>query len=143
MNQRRWFQIHLSTALILMILVPVIVWLNLQPDRHAIDGPAKDYGWPWLCYGEYGNESIYSAAGIVKNLVFIGAVLSGVILVSEKYLKTGKSQLVAVILLATTSGAVFFVWDTGSAWIAAPFTALGVAGIFTLYSFGDEAKESE
>ncbi len=51
--QRRWFQIHLSTALVLMFVAGVFLWGNSVP-RHYPAGSGEDafdaYGWPWEAF---------------------------------------------------------------------------------------------
>ncbi len=61
-SKRRWFQIHLSTAIVLMFVAGIFIWRNCQPhtwgtlfspkpDQHErgvqpYDSRVIQYGWP-------------------------------------------------------------------------------------------------
>jgi len=46
--KRRWFQIHLSTAVVLMITAGVLVWMNLRVsfNGHMSEIDINSHGWP-------------------------------------------------------------------------------------------------
>ncbi|MCZ7649023.1 MAG: hypothetical protein M5U26_27830 [Planctomycetota bacterium] len=49
-RKRRWFQLHLSTCVALMIVAGLILWSNMRPGSAVITlarPPIKVYGWPW------------------------------------------------------------------------------------------------
>jgi hypothetical protein len=47
----RWFQIHLSTAVLLMFLGGGLIWLNARRYETRFDGyPINAYGWPTTMY---------------------------------------------------------------------------------------------
>lgn len=51
MNERRWFPIHLSTAIVVVLTAAVLVWANVRPT--VVRGPTfeyRDYGWPQECF---------------------------------------------------------------------------------------------
>lgn len=60
--KRRWFQIHLSTAVALMFVSGVLLWANLVPHKTVLYEGSHDgikawslrYGWPTpYCSGHY------------------------------------------------------------------------------------------
>ena len=61
--KRRWFQIHLSTAVVLMFVAGGLMWANLRARKVEWDGsnigyvatrsPAFDYGWPQVILNDH------------------------------------------------------------------------------------------
>jgi hypothetical protein len=51
---RKWFQIHLSTAIVLMVLAGGMVWLNVSWQQSVLfdshGGHQYAYGWPVHCF---------------------------------------------------------------------------------------------
>jgi len=49
-KKRRWFQVHLSTAIALMLVSAVLVWANMRvqdvPYENHADLFRANYGWP-------------------------------------------------------------------------------------------------
>ncbi len=88
-RKRRWFQLHLSTCMVLMIQAGILLLLNLTP--HYPNSYSHFYGWPSGVYGTdesawYDSKvqrvvkhEYFVWSGIVYDLsVFIGIlVLSG------------------------------------------------------------------
>ncbi len=54
---RRFFQLHLSTALILMLAASALLWANVvpEPDSGGMLVWALDYGWPMIYRTEPGS----------------------------------------------------------------------------------------
>jgi hypothetical protein len=56
-NTRRWFQIHLSTAAILMLLASIAICLNTRHHFRFEDSTQRmgwiEYGWPFAAFHEY------------------------------------------------------------------------------------------
>ncbi|HYF51349.1 MAG TPA: hypothetical protein VEJ63_18185 [Planctomycetota bacterium] len=60
---RRFWQIHLSTAVVLMVLAGILLWLNMRPPRFIIledksgsftrSVAILDYGWPLTRMGRF------------------------------------------------------------------------------------------
>lgn len=49
---RRWFQIHLSTCIVLMLVAGGLMWANIRPEPVLeVDGRvlASQHGWPFPC----------------------------------------------------------------------------------------------
>ena len=57
--KRRWFQIHLSTAIVLMFVAGGLVWLNVR--QHTVNFSVIEYGWPMAAYGDSATEVIHKA----------------------------------------------------------------------------------
>ena len=59
MRKRRWFQIHLSTAILLSFVVGGLLWANLTPTYGPMMPSGRDdvrlkdetWGWPVAAYG--------------------------------------------------------------------------------------------
>jgi hypothetical protein len=64
---RKWFQIHLSTAVILVLVAGGLLYVNLSPAHRQgspLDWPlyaddddwyyeANDCGWPWILHSDF------------------------------------------------------------------------------------------
>lgn len=79
--------------MILIFLASGGVLLNALPVAVCDDCSDLDYGWPWAGYrvAEWQHGVVVSTfhiAGIVKDVVFCGAVLGVAAFVSEKYLRS-------------------------------------------------------
>jgi hypothetical protein len=51
--KRRWFQIHLSTAVALMVLASVLLWANIKPHETAFGVPTTDSTGQLYGYADY------------------------------------------------------------------------------------------
>lgn len=52
-KKRAWFQLHLSTCVVLMVVAGVLVWANVTNRVNAPYekvGDGGGYGWPYCCY---------------------------------------------------------------------------------------------
>src|SRR6266404_1141238 len=68
--RRPWFQIHLSTAIVLMFVAGGILWLNVTPDWAHM---SSVYGWPKGFYEErFGNP-------IAGTRFFLGTLILNII----------------------------------------------------------------
>lgn len=58
---RPWFQLHLSTALALVLVAGCLIWVNMQPRkwRNAEETEAKEEGWP-CAHHEYWWQMMHS-----------------------------------------------------------------------------------
>jgi len=74
---KHWLRIHLTTALVLMLVASGLLWLNLSPDERSLPklktvqtqgGPMVEYefsrrticyGFPWHCY--YQPQTLFGA----------------------------------------------------------------------------------
>ena len=72
--RKRLFQVHLSTAVILMFTAGVVMWANFQPSAGAnsymTDGNFRIftscYGWPWwLFFKSYLNPTYKSGKSVL------------------------------------------------------------------------------
>ena len=61
-TKRPWFQIHLSTAIVLMFVAGIIIWRNVENHRMV---SWKEWGWPEPVYYSPGPEHT-SAGGIYE-----------------------------------------------------------------------------
>ena len=52
--KRRWFQIHLSSAVVLMFVASGLVWSNVIPSSRLLPYVFV-YGWPLIIYVDYAN----------------------------------------------------------------------------------------
>lgn len=48
-RKRAWFQLHLSTCVVLMLAAGVLMWANIQ---FIVDLDYGERGWPWPYYRE-------------------------------------------------------------------------------------------
>ena len=59
-KKRRWFQIHLSTAIVLMFVAGGLLGANLNKTTKYYDDGVhpgwRQYGWPWPCWTEVVSE---------------------------------------------------------------------------------------
>ena len=59
-KKRRWFQIHLSTAVVLMITAGVLMWANLREQRGGTKCRPHEwgfyYGWPISLFESLGSD---------------------------------------------------------------------------------------
>jgi hypothetical protein len=91
--KRKWFQIHLSTAIIMMLASSVLLWVNLLPREQFLDFipiPPKQgmtfsitserisYGWPQRCFDYYTPEYQFWSS---RNLCIDCGTAIGVVLV--------------------------------------------------------------
>jgi hypothetical protein len=76
---KRRFQIHLSTAIVLMFVAGGLMWMNTKPHFHfnlAHGGklhPIFAHGWPCLCVangGEFASDHPEEVVGILKWVVY-------------------------------------------------------------------------
>jgi len=85
-KKRPWFQIHLSTVVILMFVAaglvgsncrtiweknPVLQWL---PIKDQSDVPNHEYGWPWKAYGWHPCLFRDGADGYAKRITWAAVV---------------------------------------------------------------------
>lgn len=60
--RRSWFQIHLSTAVVLMVVSGAIIGLNATWHNAVLmdpqDGPQYAHGWPVQCFIQNGRYSV-------------------------------------------------------------------------------------
>jgi len=85
MSNRRWFQVHLSTAIVLMFVAGILIWLNIYANDSEISGTEQGYvvfsshGWPMKCLvvGQYPEIWFYrwSWKYVVLNSIFALAIL--------------------------------------------------------------------
>ena len=70
--KRRWFQIHLSTAIVLMFVAGGLVLSNVEKRRvdfdlgHSSEAVSYERGWPWTIWEEEVSvylEHLHSARG--------------------------------------------------------------------------------
>jgi hypothetical protein len=108
--KRRWFQIHLSTAVVLMFVAGGLLMFNLRPSlrEHVLDATVKldhggyhggslksdvttwEWGWPFVfwenhTYGEksIGDRVFWDMTALFANLVLSFALLAILIVVLE------------------------------------------------------------
>ena len=57
MLRRPWFQVHLSTAIVLMFVAGGLLWANATPQvEYSGNTPWEiTYGWPYIFHGEPGH----------------------------------------------------------------------------------------
>jgi hypothetical protein len=63
--KRRWFQVHLSTAVVVMFVSAQMLWLNLTPKIQARLEPGQMaaydlYGWPLIAFERYRPDSSFT-----------------------------------------------------------------------------------
>jgi len=94
MPLRRWFQIHLSTALILMLAASLLLWANVTPDIEYSGSLPWEvcYGWPYIFCGEPGHvvanvEHFFSYKSIILNFACALSILLLVAIASEWILR--------------------------------------------------------
>lgn len=85
-ENRRWYQIHLSTAILLMIVASLLLGANMKVsiDMVGVGGDGgmqwrsvECYGWPFNIVVEehYSKARVYSITGLVLNLLVALTVL--------------------------------------------------------------------
>jgi hypothetical protein len=87
-KKRAWFQIHLSTAVVLMISAAMVLWLNL---RNSSPVSREQYGWPfnfWYVSDIGGGHLAYPGNLLTDVLIWIG-LLAG-LTVALEFLMSGR-----------------------------------------------------
>jgi hypothetical protein len=94
--KRAWFQIHLSTAMVMMFVTGGLIWANLCGGQHALltrftDHMAKPYGWPATAYYLWIGNSPESwkvrGDGILIDALFAGVALLTVFFGCEYFIR--------------------------------------------------------
>lgn len=55
-KKRGWFQVHLSTCVVLMCVAGALVWANVRNQAEGVMELVGDvglYGWPYYCYASW------------------------------------------------------------------------------------------
>ena len=101
---RRWFQFHLATAMLLMLVAGVLVWVNMRVrpvsddiflylayskspriiiDDRPMRNEAGEHGWPWTgyrwfkAYHNFFEFSMIYKSSICLNIIFgVGSLLA-------------------------------------------------------------------
>jgi hypothetical protein len=110
MSDRRWFQIHSSTALLAACIVIVVVYLSFQPRMLHLDTSDRCYGWPCdsvFWYWESPRPYYFvSWMYMGMNLLTLLAILAPALVASEwlarrGWLKIHLSTALAAMLVAS------------------------------------------
>ena len=106
----KWFQIHLSTAIVLMFVTAMVLGLNLHPDSPRLDvseqykgQPRKPLGWPVPWYVdsiEYNiagvrvdfKQRYFDKAGLAFDLIVFVVILVSVITSLEYFLRRREAR---------------------------------------------------
>jgi hypothetical protein len=97
---RRWFQLHLSTAIVMMLVAALILYLNFIPNvADALDDRVQEvgYGFPWESFGIATFKSGYREGGwvwqyLVLDSIFFIATVALVGLSLEHLIRRRKPQ---------------------------------------------------
>jgi Ni,Fe-hydrogenase I cytochrome b subunit len=89
---RRWFQIHLSTAIVLMLVASILLGLNFHSTIPA-DAEISRFKWtvegfPWTCTDAF---SILPKPFFL-DVAFAAFVLAGIVMVSEYAIRRRQSR---------------------------------------------------
>ena len=106
---RSWFQLHLSTAIVMMFVAGGVTWANFSPESGGhfefVPIPPQQgmmfpvlptrtsYGWPYRCFDLYGEEHrfwSYSRLGIDGALALI--ILCGSAIICEYFLRRREAR---------------------------------------------------
>lgn len=79
--RRGWFQIHLSTALALMIVAGLLIWLHM--DHKNVPKPSFAVGWPFIFYSSNPRSADFRSLEAVFDGVVALLVLMPVVFVFE------------------------------------------------------------
>jgi len=95
-RKRRFFQIHLSTAIVLMFVAAALVWANVREYQEHEPDYRRAFGWPLAVYRfprhqESGNNNRFgmpdtpgwSFQNVAGNLAITAVMLAGSAIVSE------------------------------------------------------------
>jgi|SRR5579862_1468022 len=89
--RRKWLQVHLSTAVVLMFAAGGLIWANTIAE---VDGGARYYGWPFIIYAHQGsrpplylrmNEGV-DFAHVLWNSAISASILFAVWFVCERWI---------------------------------------------------------
>lgn len=91
---RRWFQIHLSTAIVLMFVAALLSFLNFAIGSSTrvvggfVNGVASGPGFPWMFTRHFQDDSFqYDVLHIVLDVIFAITVLIAVALYAESKIR--------------------------------------------------------
>jgi hypothetical protein len=82
-RRRSWFQIHLSTAIMLMLVAGGLVWANAEPTKFYSMGDELVFfrGWPYTFQGNINGDVIkdyfwpeYMARNVASAVMILGTV---------------------------------------------------------------------
>ena len=88
-GKRRWFQIHISTAVACLLLLLLVLVLNLCPKGHPFFSRAE-FGWPLAYYVDEGSDRYswhWILSGLFADLVFWAAFVIGSGIILERRLR--------------------------------------------------------
>ena len=75
---RKRFQIHLSTAIVMMFVAGGLIWANVGGPHTVANGALFTWGWPLVTYEEYtpdfGDRLTSAALNLLPCLAFLFAV---------------------------------------------------------------------
>jgi hypothetical protein len=113
MTERPRFQIHLSTAVLLLLAVAVLLGLNISPRYELILSQGGDaYGWPMPFYYEAGSKERFwrfVPVGVVFDIVYsivFGVILTNLYRRPPAFLER-HTPTIFLLSIATT----LFVWE--------------------------------
>lgn len=79
---RRWFQLHLSTCVIMMFVASGLVWLNVRANSNPqFEGNTIDYldGYGWPLYYYYASNGKFTIVDLAFAVVEYGLVLNEIL----------------------------------------------------------------
>jgi hypothetical protein len=92
--KRRWFQIHLSTAVVLMFVAGAMIWVNLAWTEAAIAGldHHRLIGFPFSFYGQQGQRKEILIVELFLNLAFWSGLLTYIAFVCERRIRRREAR---------------------------------------------------
>jgi hypothetical protein len=88
-THRRWFRIHLSTAIVAMLVASLFLWLNSSATTSEVSAGTRFYGWPLLFawYPGVENAWVFVLERLVIDVAYALTVVLNSIVISESLIR--------------------------------------------------------